>query len=294
MSKIAYPGNEEIAKMLADIAHLLELQHADQFRIFAYQKASQLVLHSEKEMAELLRTGSSAAIEDIHGIGPGIARIIVEYLKTGKSTLLNRLRGSINPEDLFEAIPGIGKDLAKNIVNTLHVHNLAELEQAAHDGRLDTVPGFGKKRTEAIKMILAGMQKGFPRQRIELVVEKEDKEPGVELLLSVDKSYREKAKQDKLKKIAPRRFNPENKAWLPILHYHEEGWSFTALFSNTWRAHELKKTKDWVIIFFEKGLHEGQVTVVTEKTGQLKGKRVIRGKENLCAKFYQQKKTSIA
>jgi len=51
----------------------------------------------------------------------------------------------------------------------------------------------------------------------------------------------------------------------------------------------LKKTKDWVIIFYDKGMSHGQITVVTEIYGPLKGKRVIRGRENDCKKFYNSK-----
>ncbi len=43
-------------------------------------------------------------------------------------------------------------------------------------------------------------------------------EPPVSVLLDVDREYRAKAAADKLKKIAPKRFNPKGGAWLPILH----------------------------------------------------------------------------
>lgn len=85
--------------------------------------------------------------------------------------------------------------------------------------------------------------------------------------------------------IAPRRFNPERRAWLPILHTERDGWHFTALFSNTALAHELGRTGDWVIIYHYDGeLEEGQHTVVTETRGPLEGKRVVRGREAECAK----------
>ena len=84
-----------------------------------------------------------------------------------------------------------------------------------------------------------------------------------------------------LPKIAPQRFNPEGKAWLPILHAEREGWHFTALFSNTARAHELGRTDDWVVIYFYDDDHqEGQCTVVTEIRGPREGERVVRGRED--------------
>lgn len=80
--------------------------------------------------------------------------------------------------------------------------------------------------------------------------------------------------------IAPRRFNPDKKAWLPILHTERGPWSFTALFSNTARAHQLGTTDDWVVIYFERDGREGQCTVVTERPGPRAGRRVVRGRED--------------
>ena len=48
----------------------------------------------------------------------------------------------------------------------------------------------------------------------------------------------------------------------------------------------LKKEKDWVLIYFHKNGQEGQVTIVTETKGPLKGKRVVRGWEEESAKHY--------
>ena len=48
------------------------------------------------------------------------------------------------------------------------------------------------------------------------------KPPSVELVLALDKEYREKASTGKLKKIAPKKLNPEGKAWLPIMNVERE------------------------------------------------------------------------
>ena len=98
-------------------------------------------------------------------------------------------------------------------------------------------------------------------------------------MLQVDEQYRQKVEADELPRISPQRNNPEGVAWLPILHSYEDGWHFTALFSNTDRAHELGRVRDWVVIYFERDGHEGQCTVVTEYRGPLTGRRVVRGRE---------------
>jgi len=59
------------------------------------------------------------------------------------------------------------------------------------------------------------------------------------------------------------------------------------LFSNTARAHDLGRTRDWVVVYFYDEHHrEGQCTVVTETRGALIGKRVVRGREDECRVLY--------
>ena len=68
-------------------------------------------------------------------------------------------------------------------------------------------------------------------------------------------------------------------------------WHFTVLFSNTARAHELGRTRDWVVIYFYDDQHEeGQHTVVTETRGPLLGQRVVRGRELECGRHYAARK----
>jgi hypothetical protein len=108
-------------------------------------------------------------------------------------------------------------------------------------------------------------------------------EPSVELLLDVNREYRQKAEQSLLPRIAPRRFNPGGEAWLPIFHAERGLWHFTALYSNTARAHELGRTHDWGVIYLSHdGGPEGQRTVVTGGQGRLRGRRIVRGHEAEC------------
>lgn len=285
------PDNQDIARVLDDIANLLEIQHANPFKVKAYRTGAKYARERAAPLADLVKSGDGEALQALPGIGESLAAIIEEYVKTGKSKLLRRLKGSVAPEDVFEQVPGIGKELAERIVKELDIKTLEELEQAAHDGRLAKVEGFGRRRIEAIQMSLAGMLSGFAKRRLQRMVPKAEKhgglEPSVEQILEVDAEYRRKAAAGKLKMIVPKRFNPRNEAWLPVLHTEHGEWEFTALFSNTARAHELGKTHDWVVIFFENKGHEGQCTVVTETSGPLAGKRVVRGREPECRDFYR-------
>ena len=137
---------------------------------------------------------------------------------------------------------------------------------------------MGARRVAAIRSLLSSML-----QRVRTVPPKPLVEPDVALLINVDREYRELAAADRLPKIAPKRFNPAAEAWLPILHAERGEWHFTALYSNTARAHELNKTRDWVVIYFYRDNQaEGQRTIVTETHGPLVGLRVVRGREAEC------------
>ena len=152
-------------------------------------------------------------------------------VNTGRWSQLDRLLGSLDPERLFQTIPGVGPDLAGRIHHTLQVETHEALEQAAHDGRLADVPGIGPRRTAAIRAALAE-RLGQKHIRTRTAVSA----PPVGVVLDVDREYREKASAGQLPMIAPKRFNPSGVAWLAILHTKRNTWEFTALYSNTQRA----------------------------------------------------------
>lgn len=99
--------------------------------------------------------------------------------------------------------------------------------------------------------------------------------PSPALLLEVDAEYRRRAATGALPRVAPRRHNPSRAAWLPVLHTRRGPWAFTALFSNTDRAHDLHRTADWVVLQYRRpGGPIGHCTVVTAE-----GRRVVLGGE---------------
>jgi putative hydrolase len=160
----------------------------------------------------------------------------------------------------LEAIPGIGHKLSGVIVEVIRSGRCAALDRLRGEAQhLEWLP----PQAHALRAT---------------------DEPPVELLLAIDREYREAADAGRLQRIAPRRFNPKHEAWLPIMHVDRDGWSFTALFSNTELAHHLHRTDDWVVIYFHRPHEsEGQATVVTERRGWQRGQRVVRGRELECA-----------
>lgn len=179
------------------------------------------------------------------------------------------------------SVPGIGPTLARRLHETLDVHRVEELAAAAHDGRLARVPGFGARRVRGVVETLAGRLGPRPRPPVA------PRPPlPVGEILDVDREYRDRAARGTLVRIAPHRFNPEHDHWLPVLRTRRDGHQYTALFSNTARAHALGKTNDWVVLYGDDGCAEREATVVTETAGPLAGRRVVRGREAECAALY--------
>ncbi|MHC4449200.1 MAG: helix-hairpin-helix domain-containing protein [Planctomycetota bacterium] len=261
-------SNHEVADVLDRVADLLEAQHASSYRVHAYQRGAETCRTLDRPLGEVEK------LVELPCIGKSIASAITEYLHNGRLLLLERLEGQVSPEALFATVPAIGEELAHRIHEHLHIETLEELEVAAHDGRLAAVPGFGTRRLHAIRDSLEVLLRRSSRRRAR--ARETYKLPSAETILEVDAEYRAKAEAGELRLIAPRRFNPSGEAWLPILHADRDGWSFTALFSNSARAHALDKCRDWVVIFYEQDGHENQCTVITGA----EGKRIVRGRKS--------------
>lgn len=279
--------NVQIADHLAHYADLLAAEGGDRFRLRAYRAAVEEITALDRPLSAIFAAGGIDALIALRGIGRGIAAAIVEMLQTGRWRQLEARAQSLTPARLFATIPGIGPVLADRLVADLGVESLADLEAALRLGDAE-VQGIGARRRAAI---LAGLAQRLNRMPIGPRRAKPAQAPipPVALLLAIDARYRAKAAAGVLRLIAPRRFNPEGAAWLPIMHHHADGWDFTALFSNTANAHELGRTRDWVVLYFRRdGGPEGRTTIVTETHGPLKGLRVIRGQEEPCAQHYAQ------
>ncbi|HET7730606.1 MAG TPA: helix-hairpin-helix domain-containing protein [Usitatibacter sp.] len=277
--------NRRVADRLREASALLQVQGASPYRANAYRHAAESIGRMPRDVLDIYTAEGVKGLDAIPHVGLGIASAVAEMLTSGRWAQLDRLRGSIDPATLFRSVPGMGPELARRIHEHLHIDSLEALEAAANDGRLDRVPGIGERRVAAWRAYLAeALGRGGARPPEH---ELQD-EPSVAEFLDVDHEYREKAARGELRTIAPRRFNPEGQSWLPVLHARRGRWHFTALYSNTALAHQLGRTRDWVVIYFYDGDHvERQHTIVTEPRGELAGRRVVRGREDECHGYYQ-------
>lgn len=274
--------NVDIARRLEEVADLLEAQNAVSFRVQAYRRAAHAVRLLSRPLHEIWRERGEEGLREATGAGERLARSFRTLLSTGRLPMLDRLRGETDPVALIESVPGIGRVWAERLYVDFGIDSLEDLEAAAHDGRLANLAGFGRKRIAGISDALAtrlGRVRFSERPH-------SANEPSVAELLDVDREYRSRAASGDLPKIAPHRFNPGGEAWLPILHTQRGDRHYTALYSNTARAHEFDRTHDWVVVYSEHGAEERQATIVTARIGPLSGKRVVRGREPECEIHY--------
>lgn len=269
--------NRDIAARLEEAAWLLRDQGADPYRVNAYLRAAATVRHWPEPLDAVFRGRGLDGLEALPGVGPTIARAIRELITRGRLPMLDRLRGAADSLALLKTVPGIGPTLAERLHDELGIHTLEDLEAAAHDGRLATIAGFGPKRLSGITDSLA-----HRLGRVRPQPARPQTDVPIAELLDVDREYREGAAAGTLQRIAPRRFNPAGEAWLPVLHTHRGPRRYTALYSNTARAHRAGKTRDWVVLYVDGAAGERQYTVLTAARGSQRGSRIVAGREHEC------------
>jgi DNA polymerase (family 10) len=202
--------------------------------------------------------------------------------------MVDHVRGESDPVMLLQSVPGIGERLAEMIHYRLHIDSLEQLEQAVHDGRLLALAPVAKRRAASIGAAVASML-GRPYEHVLRAMR--DAKPRAAALVAVDREYRARAALGDLELVAPRRFNPDAAAWLPILHTRRGDWRFTAMYSNTALAHRLGRTHDWVVVYFYAAGHvEHCRTIVTEHQGPMAGRRVVRGLEDECLRLPRERR----
>ncbi len=280
--------NHVVAARFLETARLLENQEANPFRVRAYRRAAETLRRLRRPVEQILSEEGPGGLDRLSGIGPGLAAAIRDFVATGRMPLQERLARTRSPFGELCSVPGIGPVLAQRLHEELEIATLEELEVSAYNGRLERVTGIGPRRLEGIRLALAAR---LGRTRPGLPIPSSRDAPIAELL-DVDREYRELAATRRLPTIAPRRMNPRHQAWLPILHTRRGPRHYTALFSNTPRAHQLGRTRDWVVVYFGEDGARGQHTIVTESSGALRGQRVVRGREAECADHYEGRRTS--
>lgn len=139
--------NSDIKAIFNKMADLLEIQGANRFRVGAYRNAARTIGGLPRNVVDLVKEKKD--LSKLPGIGKDLAQKIKEIVKTGNLKDLKELEdkeGSSLPE--LMKIPGLGPRKVKALYDALGVENIQALKEAAEEGKVRKVEGFGKK-TEA-------------------------------------------------------------------------------------------------------------------------------------------------
>ncbi|MDX2193309.1 MAG: DNA polymerase/3'-5' exonuclease PolX [Gemmatimonadales bacterium] len=145
---MAMMDKKAVASVLEQVASFMELKGDNPFRVRAVRTAARTIEGLAVDLDAALADGQLAGTR---GIGPATLQVITELVRTGRSSLLEELRGQV-PPGLVEMldISGLGVAKIRQIHETLGIDSIPELEAAAQDGRLAALPRFGQKTAENI------------------------------------------------------------------------------------------------------------------------------------------------
>ena len=135
--------NLGIARILKEIADLLEIQNDNPFKIRAYRNGADMVANHPHALATL----GAAALREIPGIGKDLAARIREIADTGGSEYHRELVAEFPPSilDLLH-LQGVGPKTVATLYRELGIRTLEDLERAAAEGRIRALRGMGTKK----------------------------------------------------------------------------------------------------------------------------------------------------
>jgi DNA polymerase (family X) len=161
--------NAEIARTLAEVADILEIQGENPFRIRAYRNAVRTVEVQTIPLARLVEQGSP--LTQLPGIGKEMASHVRELVSTGTLAYRDELLAQF-PRALIELmrLPGLGPKKARRLWDELGIDSVAALEEAGKSGRIAALSGFGEKSQTKI---LAGIEEHKKRSERRLLSDAE-------------------------------------------------------------------------------------------------------------------------
>lgn len=144
--------NQAIARVLREIADLLEIKGDNPFKIRAYRNGAEIVSNHPHDLAVL----DAAGLREIPGIGKDLAARMVELITTGDCAYHRALVGEFPPSVLdMLRLQGVGPKTVATLYRELGVRTLDDLEAACTSGRVRSIKGMGPKKEALILKALA-------------------------------------------------------------------------------------------------------------------------------------------
>jgi len=146
--------NAEVARALANIAVMLEMEGGNPFRVRAYREAARVIQTQAEAVATL--AVEEGRLESLGGIGKDLAGKIRDLVKTGSTKIYDELKAKIPLEVVaLTELQGLGPKRVGTLFQVLGVKTRADLEQAARAGKLRDLPGFGEKIEQNVLKAIA-------------------------------------------------------------------------------------------------------------------------------------------
>ena len=139
--------NAAIARVLNEIADLLEIKDENPFKIRAYRGAGETVADEPEPVATMTPQSRLA----LPGIGKDLAAKIGELVETGTIAYHQQLLQEFPPTilDLLR-LQGVGPKTVARLFREIGVSTLEALEGAATDGRIRRMKGMGPRKEALI------------------------------------------------------------------------------------------------------------------------------------------------
>ncbi len=142
-------SNQRIAEVLFNIATILEMQHANPYRIEAYRNAARGITNLQEPAAPIFARGEKPAVP---GLGERLRAKITELVMTGHMTFYDDLCEESLPEDVRDLmrVPHVGPRTALRLAGPIDIHSVPQLLQAAEHHQLQQYYGFGPRSERRI------------------------------------------------------------------------------------------------------------------------------------------------
>lgn len=139
--------NAAVARILREIAGLLEIKNDNPFKIRAYRTGAEIAASHPHALATL----DVPRLREIPGIGKDLAFRIREIADTGGSAYHRELVAEFPPTilDLLH-LQGVGPKTVATLYRQLGIRTLDDLQQAAAAGRVRALHGMGARKEALI------------------------------------------------------------------------------------------------------------------------------------------------
>ena len=135
--------NLELSRIFEQITRILKIKGENPFKIRAYEKIALVLENLPIDIETIYQQGG---LNNIPGVGAGIAKKIEEFLTTGKLEYYEKLKETI-PSGVIALldISEVGPKTAKLLYEELGVDNIEKLEKAVKGHQIKDLPGMGEK-----------------------------------------------------------------------------------------------------------------------------------------------------